>query len=90
MANILEICQDAASLAATQKPQNLFNGSSQQEAVFLSIVRSVLDSLRRYGNWQELTKEGELKLREGQRVYYALCDEHVEKVFEMAISHIKE
>ncbi len=70
MANILEICQDAASLAATQKPQNLFNGSSQQEAVFLSIVRSVLDSLRRYGNWQELTKEGELKLREGQRVYY--------------------
>ena len=28
--------------------------------------------------------------REGQRVYYALCDEHVEKVFEMAISHIKE
>lgn len=28
--------------------------------------------------------------REGQRVYYSLCDEHVEKVFEMAISHIKE
>lgn len=28
--------------------------------------------------------------REGQRVYYALCDDHVEQVFALAIDHIKE
>lgn len=28
--------------------------------------------------------------RQGQRVYYALSDEHVEQVVQMAISHIKE
>ncbi len=70
MANILEICQDAANLAATQKPQDLFNGTSQQEAIFLSIARSTLDSLRRYGDWQELTKEGELKTHRNKKVYY--------------------
>lgn len=28
--------------------------------------------------------------REGRKMYYALCDEHVEQVFAMAISHIRE
>lgn len=28
--------------------------------------------------------------REGQRVYYALCDDHVEQVIALAIEHIKE
>ncbi len=28
--------------------------------------------------------------RDGQRVYYALCDKHVQMVLEMTISHIKE
>lgn len=58
--NILEICQDAASLVATQKPRNLFNESSQQDSIFLSITKDTLESLRRYGDWQELTKEGVL------------------------------
>ena len=69
MSNILEICQDAASLVATQKPQDLFNANSQQEAIFLSIAKSTLDSLRRYGDWQELTKEGELKTHRNKKVY---------------------
>lgn len=70
MSNILEICQDAASLVATQKPLDLFNANSQQEAIFLSIAKSTLDSLRRYGDWQELTKEGVLKTHRNKSTYY--------------------
>lgn len=70
MSTILEICQDAASLVATQKPRNLFNENSQQEAIFLSIAKDTLDSLRRYGDWQELTKEGCLCTIPGKSVYY--------------------
>ena len=60
MKNILKICQEAADLTATQKPTDLFSGSSQQEAIFLSVAKDTLDSLLRYGDWQELTKEGKL------------------------------
>lgn len=70
MSNILEICQDAASLVATQKPRNLFNENSQHESIFLSIAKDTLDSLRRYGDWQELTKEGCLETTPGKSVYY--------------------
>lgn len=61
MKSILEICQEVADLAATKRPQDLFNSSSQQDTIFLSIAKSVLDSLLRYGDWQELTKEGVLR-----------------------------
>lgn len=60
MKNILEICQEAADLVAVQKPQDLFSENSQQEAIFLSVAKDTLDSLLRYGDWQELTKEGSL------------------------------
>lgn len=69
MKNILEICQEAASLVATQRPSDLFNSSSQQEAVFLSVAQDTLDSLLRYGDWQELTKEGCLRTTKGQSNY---------------------
>lgn len=68
--NILEICQDAASLVSTQKPLDLFNRDSQQEAIFLSIIKDTLESLRRYGDWQELTKEGSLRTIKGKTSYY--------------------
>ena len=61
MKSILEICQEVADLAATKRPQDLFNLNSQQDAIFLSIAKSALDSLLRYGDWQELTKEGVLR-----------------------------
>lgn len=64
MKNILEICREAADLVAVQKPEDLFSGASQQEAVFLSIAKDTLDSLLRYGDWQELTKEGTLYTEE--------------------------
>lgn len=74
MKNILEICQEAASLVATQKPIDLFNEDSQQEAIFLSIAKDTLDSLLRYGDWQELTKEGQIKTHLGKSNY--LLAEH--------------
>ncbi len=60
MKNILSICQEVAGLVATQSPQDLFSGNSQQEAVFLSLMRDTLDSLLRFGDWPELTREGTL------------------------------
>ncbi len=71
MHSILEICQEAASLVATQKPNDLFDEDSQQEAVFLSIAKDTLDSLLRYGDWQELTKEGVLRTA-GKKTSYLL------------------
>ncbi len=70
MKNILQICKEAAALVATQQPENLFDASSQQEAVFLSIARDTLDSLLRYGDWPELTKEGSFKTVAGKMNYF--------------------
>lgn len=69
MKNILEICQEAADLTAVQKPEDLFSGKSQQEGVFLSIAKDTLESLLRYGDWQELTKEGCLYTIKGKCHY---------------------
>ena len=73
MKSILEICQEVSDLAATKRPQDLFNLTSQQDTIFLSTAKSALDSLLRYGDWQELTKEGILRTS-GQREKY-LMDE---------------
>lgn len=61
MKNMLQICQEVADLAATKRPENLFDENSQHEAIFLSVAKSALDSLMRYADWQELTKEGVLR-----------------------------
>ena len=73
MKNILQICQEAASLAAAQRPVDLFNEDSQQEAVFLSVARDTLDSLLRYGDWQELVREGCLRTV-GRKTSYLISD----------------
>lgn len=69
MKTILEICREVADLAATKRPDNLFDANSQQESIFLSVAKSALDSLLRYGDWQELTKEGCLRTVEGRTQY---------------------
>lgn len=69
MKNILNICQDVAGLVATQPPQDLFSQSSQQEAVFLSLIKDTLDGLLRYGDWPELTREGSFTTRAACRDY---------------------
>lgn len=56
-------------MVATQKPEDLFNSDSQQEAIFLSVAKDTLDSLLRYGDWQELTKDGEIRTIAGKSRY---------------------
>ena len=73
MKSILEICGEVADMAATKRPEDLFNRSSLSDSIFLSVAKSALDSLLRYGDWQELTKEGALHTSEG-RSNYLLAD----------------
>jgi len=70
MKNILEICQDVANMACVQPPVSLFGASSQNEQIFLSVARDALDGLLRYGDWQELTKDGELRTQAGKCDYF--------------------
>lgn len=56
-------------MAAVRRPNDLFNTSSQQESVFLSIAKSSLDSMLRYGDWQELTKDGSFCTVVGKKQY---------------------
>lgn len=69
MKTILEICREVADLAAVKRPNDLFNTSSQQDSVFLSVAKSSLDSMLRYGDWQELTKEAWFFTQEGKKQY---------------------
>ena len=58
MIDILSICQEAADMTAAARPDDLFDKGIQHNAIFLSVVKSELDSLVRYGDWQALIKEG--------------------------------
>ncbi|MBR2136665.1 MAG: hypothetical protein IJ852_01740 [Alphaproteobacteria bacterium] len=69
MKTILEICREVADLAAVKRPNDLFNKSSQNESIFLSVAKSALDSMLRYGDWEELTKEGSLHTVAGKSRY---------------------
>lgn len=69
MKTILEICREVADLAAVKRPDDLFGNASQQNNIFLSVAKSALDSLLRYGNWQELTKEGCIRTVQGKKQY---------------------
>lgn len=69
MKTILEICREVADLAAVQRPDNLFDNSNQNAQIWLSVAKSELDSLMRYGDWQELTKEASINTHSGQRIY---------------------
>ena len=69
MNSILEICQEVADITATQRPTDLFNADIQHNAIFLSVAKNELDSLMRYGDWQDLTKEGKLKTLRSKTIY---------------------
>lgn len=69
MNSILEICQECADLLAVQRPHDLFDKDSQHEAIFLSVAKTALDKLLRFGDWQELTQEGILRTIEGKTSY---------------------
>lgn len=67
--NILEICQEAAYITSTQRPTDLFDVNSQHNAIFLSVAKSELSSLMRYGDWQDLTKEATLLTVKNKTIY---------------------
>lgn len=73
MKNILEICCEAADLAAVKRPDDLFDSSGQQNSVFLSVAKSELDSLMRYGDWPALVKDGCL-YSSGGKIRYEIRD----------------
>lgn len=67
--NILEICQEVADITSTQRPTDLFDANSQHNSIFLSVAKSELNSLMRYGDWQDLTKEATLLTVKNKTVY---------------------
>lgn len=69
MKQILEICREVADLAATQRPTDLFANETQNDQIWLSVAKSELNSLLRYGDWQELTKEAVLPVNCNQSNY---------------------
>jgi len=69
MNNILEICQEVADMTATQRPDDLFDKNVLHDAIFLSVAKSELDSLMRYGDWQELIKQGRFETIENKAFY---------------------
>ncbi len=75
MKSILTICQEVADLAAVKRPESLFSGRSMSDNIFLSVAKSALDSLLRYGDWPELTKEAVLLTDPQQKNYFleAIC-----------------
>lgn len=69
MKNILQICQDVAAVACVQEPTTLFDNPGQSEKIFLSVANDALNGLLRYGDWQELTKDGVLRTVAGRSDY---------------------
>ena len=66
MKNILQICQDVAAVVCVQAPTTLFGSTGQNEKIFLSVANDALNGLLRYGDWQELTKDGVLRTVAGK------------------------
>jgi len=69
MKNILQICQDVAAVVCVQAPTTLFGSTGQNEKIFLSVANDALNGLLRYGDWQELTKDGVLRTVAGKSDY---------------------
>ena len=57
MKSILNLCQEVADLAAVKQPESLFLSKSMSDEIFLSVAKSALESLLRYGDWPELIRE---------------------------------
>ena len=69
MNSVLEICQEAADMTATMRPDDLFDKNVQHNAIFLSVMKNELQSLMHYGDWQALIKEGCFCTVEGKSFY---------------------
>lgn len=67
--NILQIAQEAADICAVARPTDLFNTNSQNDQLFMSVVKSTLDSLMRHCEWQTLTREADFYTTDGVKDY---------------------
>lgn len=54
---LLSIAQEAAAIVGTEPPQSLFNKFNPQSILFLSLMTDTLEALKRYGDWQQLSRE---------------------------------
>ncbi len=73
MKSILNISQEVADLSAVKRPDSLFNSASLSDSIFLSVAKSTLDSLLRYGDWPQLVREASFVTIPG-KYYYPLSE----------------
>ncbi len=69
MENILHICQEAADMTASQRPDDLFERNVQHNAIMLAVAKNTLDSLLRFGDWQVCLKEAAFSTVSNQTFY---------------------
>lgn len=67
--NILTLAREAAAVVATDQPDTLFDKHNAQSQLFLSLLNDSLDSLKRFGDWPCLQKEGSFFILENAFVY---------------------
>lgn len=65
---LLSIAQEAAATVGTEPPQSLFNKNNPQSILFLSLMTDTLEALKRYGDWQQIEREGSFFIT-GETVY---------------------
>ena len=71
--SILSIAQETAALVGCQVPTTLFNSTNSQSILFLSLMKDTLESLKRFGVWQETLKTASFFTIEG-KASYAFCE----------------
>lgn len=67
--NILTIAREAAAVVSTDQPNTLFDKNNAQSVLFLSLLNDTLESLKRFGDWQQLQKEGAFFITDSTYVY---------------------
>ncbi len=67
--NILALAREAAAVVSTDQPDTLFDKHNAQSQLFLSLLNDSLESLKRFGDWQQLQKEGSFFILESCFTY---------------------
>lgn len=67
--NVLTLAREACAVVSTDQPDTLFDKNNAQSQLFLSLLNDSLDSLKRFGNWQQLQKEGAFFILDNCFVY---------------------
>ena len=67
--SILTIAQETAALVGAKIPTTLFNKNNAQSILFLSLLKDTLESIKRYGIWQESLKTASFSTLEGVSSY---------------------